>query len=95
MLPQPVTETIKAELRHLHLAHEGRVGGCPVGGSVERAQSGPSVSSVTQLPTEDTGTDPPQETSHVARLPPPHQPLWLPGVSEEASVLLRLGRVAH
>lgn len=60
-----------------------------MGGSVRRAQEGPSVSSVTQLPTEDAGTDPPREPSNVA----PDPPLRLPGASKEAEVFLSWGRV--
>lgn len=47
-----------------------------MGGSVQGARSGPSVSSVTQLPTEDPATDPPKGISHVV----PDPLLWLPEV---------------
>lgn len=49
------------------------------------------MSPVTQLPTGDSRTDPPKETSNLA----PHLPLWLPDVSQEAEVFPRWGRVVQ
>lgn len=57
---------------------------------MERAQRGPFVASVTQLPTGGTGTDPPKEPSNLA----PHLTRWLPDVSKEAQVFLRRGGAA-